>query len=243
MFPLFYIIVSLLVVLPDVYIRWVCLRGVDLGWWNLLFWAPLAFFVFLLVMYFAGWPQPFVFKGMVSAILCFTVPKLLFCIVSMIGRAAGYIAWDSGGSEVLRGALTGGFEAAGIVLAGCFLVSAVYGLTYGPKRLEVREESLTFEDLPASFDGYRIVHLSDLHARSYAAPGLIEKLAATVNDLDADLIAFTGDLVNSSPEELDPRMTAALSSLRSADDRGPVLPAGPGRGVLRGGQSRLLRVP
>ena len=63
MFPLFYIIVSLLVVLPDVYIRWVCLRGIDLGWWNLLFWAPLAFFVFLLVMYFAGGPQPFVFKG------------------------------------------------------------------------------------------------------------------------------------------------------------------------------------
>lgn len=217
MFPLFYIIVSLLVVLPDVYIRWVCLRGMDLGWWNLLFWAPLAFFVFLLVMYFAGGPQPFVFKGMVSAILCFTVPKLLFCIVSIIGRAAGYIAWDSGGSEVLRGALTGGFDVAGIVLAGCFLVSAVYGLTYGPKRLEVREETLTFEDLPASFDGYRIVHLSDLHARSYAAPGLIEKLAATVNDLDADLIAFTGDLVNSSPEELDPRMTAALSSLRARD--------------------------
>ena len=217
MFPLFYIIVSLLVVLPDVYIRWVCLRGMDLGWWNLLFWAPLAFFVFLLVMYFAGGPQPFVFKGMVSAILCITVPKLLFCIVSIIGRAAGYIAWDSGGSEVLRGALTGSFDVAGIVLAGCFLVSAVYGLTYGPKRLEVREETLTFEDLPASFDGYRIVHLSDLHARSYAAPGLIEKLAATVNDLDADLIAFTGDLVNSSPEELDPRMTAALSSLRARD--------------------------
>ena len=207
----FYVIVSLLVVLPDVYIRWVCLRGMDLGWWNLLFWAPLAFFVFLLVMYFAGGPQPFV------AILCFTVPKLLFCIVSVLGRAAGSIALESGGSEVVRGALTGGFDVAGIVLAGCFLVSAVYGLTYGPKRLEVREETLTFEDLPASFDGYRIVHLSDLHARSYAAPGLIEKLAATVNDLDADLIAFTGDLVNSSPEELDPRMTAALSSLRARD--------------------------
>ena len=215
--PVFYVIVSLLVLLPDVYIRWVCLRGVDLGWWNLLFWTPLAFFIFLLVMYLAGGPQPFVFKGMVSAILCFTVPKLLFCIVSMIGRAAGYIAWDSGGSEALRGALTGGFDVAGIVLAGCFLVSAVYGLTYGPKRLEVREETLTFEDLPASFDGYRIVHLSDLHARSYAAPGLVEKLVATVNDLDADLIAFTGDLINSSPEELDPRMTAALSSLRARD--------------------------
>ena len=215
--PIFYFIVSLLILLPDLYIRLVSLRGIDLGWWNLLFWAPLAFFVFLLVLYFAGGPQPFVFKGMVSAILCLTVPKLLFCIVSILGRAAGYIAWDSGGSEVLRGALTGGFDAAGIVLAGCFLVSAVYGLTYGPKRLEVREETLTFEDLPASFDGYRIVHLADLHARSYAAPGMVEKLVAAVNNLDADLVAFTGDLVNSSPSELDSRMTAVLSSIRARD--------------------------
>ena len=215
--PIFYFIVSLLILLPDLYIRLVSLRGIDLGWWNLLFWAPLAFFVFLLVLYFAGGPQPFVFKGMVSAILCLTVPKLLFCIVSILGRAAGYIAWDSGGSEVLRGALTVGFDAAGIVLAGCFLVSAVYGLTYGPKRLEVREETLTFEDLPASFDGYRIVHLADLHARSYAAPGMVEKLVAAVNNLDADLVAFTGDLVNSSPSELDSRMTAVLSSIRARD--------------------------
>ncbi len=39
----FYVIVSLLVLLPDLYIRLVCLRGVVLGWWALLFWAPLAF--------------------------------------------------------------------------------------------------------------------------------------------------------------------------------------------------------
>lgn len=39
----FYVIVSLLVILPDLYIRLVCLRGVDLGWWALPFWAPLAF--------------------------------------------------------------------------------------------------------------------------------------------------------------------------------------------------------
>ena len=50
----FYVIVSLLVLLPDLYIRLVCLRGVVLGWWALLFWAPLAFFVVLLVTYFAG---------------------------------------------------------------------------------------------------------------------------------------------------------------------------------------------
>ena len=209
----FYVIVSLLVLLPDLYIRLVCLRGVVLGWWALLFWAPLAFFVVLLVTYFAGGAQPFVFKGMVAALLCFTVPKLIFCIFSLLGRGTGLIA----GSEVLRGGLHTGFDVAGIVVAGCFLLSAVYGLVYGPKRLVVREETLTFKDLPASFDGYRIVHISDLHVGGYAAAGMMEKLVSTVNDLNADMIAFTGDLVNSSPSELDTAVTAALSSMRARD--------------------------
>lgn len=209
----FYVIVSLLVILPDLYIRLVCLRGVDLGWWALPFWAPLAFFIVLLVTYFAGGAQPFVFKGMVAALLCFTVPKLIFCIFSLLGRGTGLIA----GSEVLRGGLHTGFDVAGIVVAGCFLLSAVYGLVYGPKRLVVREETLAFKDLPASFDGYRIVHLSDLHVGGYAAAGMMEKLVSTVNGLDADMIAFTGDLVNSSPSELDTAVTAALSSMRARD--------------------------
>lgn len=209
----FYVIVSLLVILPDLYIRLVCLRGVDLGWWALPFWAPLAFFIVLLVTYFAGGAQPFVFKGMVAALLCFTVPKLIFCIFSLLGRGTGLIA----GSEVLRGGLHTGFDVTGIVVADCFLLSAVYGLVYGPKRLVVREENLAFKDLPASFDGYRIVHLSDLHVGGYAASGMMEKLVSTVNGLDADMIAFTGDLVNSSPSELDTAATAALSSMRARD--------------------------
>ena len=209
----FYVIVSLLVILPDLYIRLVCLRGVDLGWWALPFWAPLAFFIVLLVTHFAGGAQPFVFKGMVAALLCFTVPKLIFCIFSLLGRGTGLIA----GSEVLRGGLHTGFDVAGIVVAGCFLLSAVYGLVYGPRRLVVREENLAFKDLPASFDGYRIVHLSDLHVGGYAAAGMMEKLVSTVNGLDADMIAFTGDLVNSSPSELDTAVTAALSSMRARD--------------------------
>ena len=213
----FYVIVSLLVILPDLYIRLVCLRGVDLGWWALPFWAPLAFFIVLLVTYFAGGAQPFVFKGMVASLLCFTVPKLIFCIFSLLGRGAGLIAWSSGSSDVLRGGLHTGFDVAGIVVAGCFLLSAVYGLVYGPRRLVVREETLAFKDLPASFDGYRIVHLSDLHVGGYAASGMMEKLVSTVNGLDADMIAFTGDLVNSSPSELDTAVTAALSSMRARD--------------------------
>ena len=183
----------------------------------MLHWVPLAFFVALLILYFSGGSQPFVFKGMIASILCITVPKLLFCIVSLLGLGAGLVQCAGGCSDTVRGSLTAGFDIAGMALAGCFLVAAVYGLTAGPRHLVLREENLVFDDLPASFDGYRIVHLSDFHASSYSAPGMVERLVSEVNALEADLVVFTGDLVNSSPEELDAGMMKALSDIRARD--------------------------
>lgn len=213
----FYLVIFLLVILPDFYIWFVCLRGAACGWWVMLHWVPLAFFVALLILYFSGGSQPFVFKGMIASILCITVPKLLFCIVSLLGLGAGLVQCAGGCSDTVRGSLTAGFDIAGMALAGCFLVAAVYGLTAGPRHLVLREENLVFDDLPASFDGYRIVHLSDLHASSYSAPGMVECLVSEVNALEADLVVFTGDLVNSSPEELDAGMMKALSGIRARD--------------------------
>lgn len=217
MLSFFYVIVSLMIVLPDIYIRLVTLRGMSLCWWDLLYWAPLAFIIFLTVLFFAGGSQPFVFKSMVAMILCTVVPKLLFVVVSITGKLCGAAFWWGGATDLTRCHIVHGFDIAGILLAGIFLVSALYGLTAGPRRLVVRHVELSFPDLPKSFDGYRIVHISDLHCSSYAEPGLVERLVDTVNAQHADMIAFTGDLVNSSPDELDGRMMSQLSRLSAKD--------------------------
>ena len=91
------------------------------------------------------------------------------------------------------------------------------GAFIGRNRFEVTEMKLTFKDLPEAFDGYRIVHISDIHASSFI--GREEKLTEAVqmiNALEPDLIAFTGDLITLSPDELK-TLTESLGSLNAKD--------------------------
>ena len=92
-----------------------------------------------------------------------------------------------------------------------------YGSVVDRNRFEIKEVSLEYPDLPESFDGYRIIHISDLHARSYAKrTAKLERAAQIINGLDADLIAFTGDLISLVPDEIDP-IAASLSTLKAKD--------------------------
>ena len=92
-----------------------------------------------------------------------------------------------------------------------------YGSVVDRNRFEIKEVSLEYPDLPESFDGYRIIHISDLHARSYAKrTARLERAAQIINGLDADLIAFTGDLISLVPDEIDP-IAASLSTLKAKD--------------------------
>ena len=92
-----------------------------------------------------------------------------------------------------------------------------YGTLVERNRFEVKEVVLEFDGLPESFDGYRIIHISDLHARSYAKrTARLERAAQIINGLNADLIAFTGDLISLVPDEIDP-IAASLSTLTAKD--------------------------
>ena len=79
-----------------------------------------------------------------------------------------------------------------------------YGALIERNCFRIKEVSISFENLPEGFDGYRIVHISDIHARSFA--GRERHLARAIdkiNGLNPDIAVFTGDLITLSPEELD----------------------------------------
>jgi len=85
------------------------------------------------------------------------------------------------------------------VLAVVSLGLAVRGVWNGIKPPSVREVELVFDDLPDSLEGYRILHLSDLHVSSAARRARTLEVVRRANAAGADLIVVTGDLVDGLP--------------------------------------------
>ena len=200
------ILAVILLLLPDVYIWAVFVRGGNVAW-SVLYWLPQTATFAILIVGMTGHYQEWLMKLFFILLLCVAAPKLLFAVLSLAGRGIGLF--------VPHAATVG--NAAGAIVALTAFGMAVYGFTAGWKRLTVRERTVASSAIPAAFDGYRIVHLSDLHVGTYApTPETVERMVRMVNDLRPDAIFFTGDLVNSDPEELDPFMET-LSHLKAPD--------------------------
>ncbi len=80
----------------------------------------------------------------------------------------------------------------------------------------VRRIDLKLKGLPAVFDGFRIIQISDLHIGQMMTRETLAELVQQVNDLKGDLVAITGDLIDGTTEKLrgcvDP-----LASLQARD--------------------------
>ncbi|MDG5799861.1 metallophosphoesterase [Marinilabiliaceae bacterium ANBcel2] len=92
----------------------------------------------------------------------------------------------------------------GIVMATAPFVSLLFGAFRGRFAFYTRHMRLSFPNLPSSFDGLRIVQISDLHLGSFGANREpLNKAVDLINEEHADIILFTGDLVNNFGEEID----------------------------------------
>ena len=70
--------------------------------------------------------------------------------------------------------------------------------------------------LPQAFNGYKIVHISDLHNKSFGKNQ--EKLLKKIEEISPDIIAITGDLIDRRKYNLE----VALSFVKGAVDIAPV---------------------
>jgi hypothetical protein len=77
-----------------------------------------------------------------------------------------------------------------------------YGIAFGRTSLRVIEQDVYLKDLPKSLDGLRIVQISDFHLGSFENDRFLKRTAKTINELQADLIFFTGDMVNNYYQEM-----------------------------------------
>ena len=93
----------------------------------------------------------------------------------------------------------------------------VYGAWIGRERPQLKEVELRLENLPESFDGYRLVQISDIHARSYAnRQKSLQRIVGIINNQNPDLIAFTGDIITLDASELE-SIKEILKELKAKD--------------------------
>lgn len=90
-----------------------------------------------------------------------------------------------------------------LALALMIVLIIVFGLTRGRHLYRVREEVLSFPDLPDAFDGFKITQISDIHSGSLSDVNGVRKGIALANAQDSDLLLFTGDLVNNKAAEME----------------------------------------
>jgi len=75
------------------------------------------------------------------------------------------------------------------------------GMIFGEFDFRVKKISIEFEQLPAAFDGLKIVQISDIHLGSWYGKPPLERAVEMINNLQPDIICFTGDLVNYTTSE------------------------------------------
>ncbi|WP_340112436.1 metallophosphoesterase [Maribellus mangrovi] len=180
---------------------------------SILIFAAFTLFVFRIkhvkqaeAYIFAGW--------LVAGFALFYLPKFVFIIFVLIKDIqlgiSGLIRWlkKNKKSKEQKVKSERKMERAeflyqmGLFLAAIPFASILYGVTKGKFKFRVMRERLSFNRLPESFKGLKIVQISDMHLGSFNKRyEPIEKAVELINEQEPDLIFFTGDLVNNFAEE------------------------------------------
>jgi hypothetical protein len=91
---------------------------------------------------------------------------------------------------------------AGVVAATIPLVGMSWGIISGAHDYRVRRQKLVLKNLPSQFHGLKIVQLSDIHSGSFYNKTAVKGGVEMVMKEKADVIFFTGDLVNNEASEM-----------------------------------------
>lgn len=181
-------------VAPDIYIHTTYVSPLGSALLGMLWWLPSAAIVATFVAAQLGIWHNTMFRAFFGLTLAIMFPKLLFTLL----------------------AVTMGWKV-GLGAAAVLLTALLYGFIFGWRRIVVRTATCRSRLLPDDFDGYRIVHLSDLHIGTFLRnPAFIDSLADAVNGQHPDMVVFTGDLVNVSAIELLP-FRKTLSAISAPD--------------------------
>ena len=116
-----------------------------------------------------------------------------------------------------RGFLKAGARV-GIVGCATTLSSLAYGSEIEVDRWSFSRRDLVLPRLPRAFDGYRVLHVSDLHCDGvWMNRARLSQIIKLINRESADILALTGDFVSHDAKTFAPDVIWALRQLRARD--------------------------
>jgi len=150
------------------------------------------------------------FMWSVGLFLLIALPRLIFLVFFLLDDVIRIIGWmvnklkDSPLEQQTYMPARRKFifmTAAGI--ATVLFAGLVHGMTLGKYNYKLIKERLKFKRLPKAFDGFRILHITDIHSGSLDNREKIEQAIELINQQEFDLLLFTGDIVNNFYWEMD----------------------------------------
>lgn len=122
-----------------------------------------------------------------SVLFIVFIAKLFFSIVDV---------WTIFGSSMLLKKTAFGLAALGILTTS-------YGILFGRFNMSAKYATVECDSLPESFDGYKILQISDFHLVSLqGSEGKVSEWIDSMNAKNPDLICFTGDFASSIADEM-----------------------------------------
>ena len=214
--PLFLVIFMAVLILIDFYIYHV-LKILTQGASNgtrttvgLIYWAMciLSIGSFLLFPYITNpYFKQYIFSIGIGWVLT-QVFMVLFFLVDDLRRGA---FWTMGQAASLAGAKFMNTEKGiprstflswlGVGLSSTLFFSLLYG--FGNKyNYKLIKKKVALKGLPLAFKGFKIIHISDIHSGSLKDKAAVLKGIQLIEKQNADLVLFTGDLVNDRASEM-----------------------------------------
>lgn len=106
----------------------------------------------------------------------------------------------------------------GTALSSIVFITFLYSVFVTRTDYQVKHVEISYSNLPDSFNGYKLVFISDIHTGSMIDPcGEISDVVSIINNLDADAVFFGGDIVNIHYSELSSPVLCELSRLKARD--------------------------
>ena len=90
-------------------------------------------------------------------------------------------------------------------------------LKFDPADFQVTRMTVRIPRLNSVFDGYRIVHISDIHLGQWLSPERLDGIVGMVNELKPDTVAITGDFVSFAVDQFVNDLSSGLRNLTPHD--------------------------